>query len=387
MAGLDTSIYSSIKAPEQTSLSDMLGLATGAQKYKQEAFKTQKGYQDVLNQSLSALSQDQDIINGTDPNAIVKKIAQQRDFAIRNGVPQSEAETGAAHLIAEAYRDPSSVIGHLGNVRRSMIAPAQQQANITGQQTVEGKDIYGNPTAIVTNPDTGAKVQIPLQFAQKQGGGQMRYEPGETKETVDQFIADRNLAQNAVIPAKTGLTNIQKIREVLPMAETGDYAGLRKMVQSLGGSIAGDTKAEIAAAAYDIINKNVADLALSKSTALGSKFATQIESVKDSLANAEKNPTAIKASLQQLEPLLQHVTNYQTGLEKTIANHGGNVQYKRVYDNAVNEAYDPQTLMAYNEYKAHGASGLQKYAKEHNLNPETLIQNLTKYNNLVTKGM
>ena len=387
MAGLDASIYGNVKAPEGMSLGDMLNMATGVQKYKQESFKTQKGYQDVLNQSLSALSQDEDIVAGKDANAIVGKISKMRDLAVRNGVPLQEAEIGAAHLIAEAHKDPSSVMAHLGNVRRSMITPSQMQTNITGQEAVQGTDIYGNPTVTRTNPNTGAKTQLPLQFQQAQSGGAMRYAPGETKETVEQFIADRNIAQNAVIPAKTGLTNIQKIREVLPLAETGDYASLRKVVQSLGGSIAGDTKAEIQAAAYDIINKNVADLALSKSSALGSKFATQIESVKDSLANAEKNPTAIKATLQQLEPLLQHVGAYQTGLEKTIANHNGDVQFKRAYDNAINAAFDPQTLMAYNEYKAHGAEGLKKYAKEHKLNTETLIQNLTNYNNLVTKGL
>lgn len=387
MAALDTSIYSSLQTPKQMSLGDMLDIATSSQQYKQQQLKTQKGYQDVVNQSLSALSQDPDIVKGEDKDAIIAKIAKQREFAIRNGVPPQEAESASAHLIAEAYKDPGSIITHLGNIRRSMISPAQQQQNIVGSQEVGGKDIYGNPTAVVANPDTGARTQIPLQFSQKQTGGQMRYEPGETAGTVEQFIADRGAAQAAVIPAKTGLTNIQKIREVLPLAETGDYASLRKTIQSLGGSVAGDSKAEISAAAYDIINKNVADLALSKSAALGSKFATQINQVQDSLANAEKNPTAIKASLQQLEPLLQHVTNYQTGLEKTIANHGGNVQYKRAYDNAINEAFDPQTLMAYNEYKSHGSAGLQKYAKQHNLNSEALVQNLTKYNNLVTKGL
>lgn len=383
---IDSSIYGNIESPKQMALGDMLNLASGAQTLKQQTLKTQKSYQDVVNSSLTALSQDPDVMEGTNKDAIINKIITQRNLAIKNGVPSQEAEVGASHLIAEANKDPASVINHLGNVRRSMMSPGQQQSAISGQQQVGGRDIYGNPTAYYQDPNTGGITQIPLR-AQPLGGPTMRYAPGENKETVDQMIAERDIAKNSIIPAKTGLTNIQKIREVLPLAETGDYASLRKTIQSLGGSVGGDTKAEINAAAYDIINKNVADLALAKSGALGSKFATQINQVQDSLANAEKNPTAIKATLQQLEPLLQHVNNYQSGLEKTIANHQGDVQFKRAYDNAVNEAFDPQALMAYNEYKSHGSVGLQKYAKEHNLNPQTLIQNLTKYNNLVTKGL
>ena len=384
---LDPSVIGNLQTPKSMSLSDLLNVATGTQQYKQQAMKTQQGYQDTLNQTIDSLSQDPDIMKGQDANAITSKIAQARDLAISRGVPVEIAEKGAANLISQAHQNPASVIDSIGNLRRSMISPAQVQTNINNQTQVGGRDIYGNPTSLYTNPNTGAVTQLPLQFQQAQGGGSMRYAPGESADTVAQFTQDRQAAQNAVLPAKTGLNNIEKIQEVLPMAETGDYAGLRKTIQSLGGSIAGDKPSEISAAAYDIINKNVADLANAKSSALGSKFATQIESVKDSLANADKNPTAIKSTLQQLQPLLQHAVNYQAGLEKTLANHGGDVQYSRQYNNAINSAFDPQTLMAYNEYKAHGASGLQQYAKQHNLDPQTLIQNLTTYNNLVTKGL
>jgi hypothetical protein len=197
---------------------------------------------------------------------------------------------------------------------------------------------------------------------------------------------DRGSALSAVQPAQNGLQNISKIREALPMAETGSYANLRSTILSLGGSITGDSKAELAAAAYDIVQKNIEELGLQKSSALGAQFASQMQSIKNTLANADKNPTAIKSGLDQLEPLLQHVVNYSKGLETTV-NNKNDVQYKRDYDTKMNQVYDPMVLQAYNVYKNKGALEAQKFIKQHNMNPQDTATKMQNYSDLVNKGL
>jgi len=109
---------------------------------------------------------------------------------------------------------------------------------------------------------------------------------------------------------------------------------------------------EKAAAARDIIQKNIADLALQKNAALGGKYVADLQGAQNSLAEAGKNPTAIAKALDQLEPLLQHAKIYQQGLEKAIQKNGGDVQVKRKFDNAMIDAFDTKALMAYNAYKS-----------------------------------
>jgi hypothetical protein len=90
---------------------------------------------------------------------------------------------------------------------------------------------------------------------------------------------------------------------------------------------------------------------LQKNAALGGKYAASLNGAMESLAKAGKNPTAIYKAMQQLRPLIEHGKNYQEGLEKTIDNYKS-IQVKRLYDNAMIDAFDPVAINAYNAYKS-----------------------------------
>ena len=353
---------------EGTNLGDMINMARGVQQYQQAEqvnpelvqqaqiatkkgqFELQSNQNNLINHALSVLSLDPDVQAGKDGKAIAHKIAVQRENLIRSGVPREQIDLAAAHLMTTANEAPHKMQDVLGNLRRSAMTPAQVQTTLTGQETVEGTDIYGNPLKTVTNPNTGVKYQAPLPYTGD--GSNMRYAPGETPESLKNMMSERDLAKNQASAVSPALQNITSIRQALKSAQTGRGSEAIANLQSVFGNLAGSTAEEKAAAARDIIQKNIADLALQKNAALGGKFAADLQGAQNSLAEAGKNPTAIAKALDQLEPLLQHSALYQQGLEKAIAKNGGNVQIKRQFDNEMVKTFDVEALMAYNAYKS-----------------------------------
>ena len=360
---------------EGTNLGDMINMARGIQQYQQAEqvnpelvqqaqiatkkgqFELQSNQNNLINHALSVLSLDPDVQAGKDGKAIAHKIAVQRENLIRSGVPREQIDLAAAHLMTTANEAPHKMQDVLGNLRRSAMTPAQVQTTLTGQETVEGTDIYGNPLKTVTNPNTGVKYQAPLPYTGD--GSNMRYAPGETPESLKNMMSERDLAKNQASAVSPALQNITSIRQALKSAQTGRGSEAIANLQSVFGNLAGSTAEEKAAAARDIIQKNIADLALQKNAALGGKFAADLQGAQNSLAEAGKNPTAIAKALDQLEPLLQHSALYQQGLEKAIAKNGGNVQIKRQFDNEMVKTFDVEALMAYNAYKSGDTKAFQ----------------------------
>jgi len=388
----DTSIFGNLQAPKGMSLSEMLGIqksqyelsklkelypamiageqarsrsaqaaATEAEETLQPTIESKKATSektvigtkqyktDVLNQTLNALAQDPDILEGKDSHAITKKISQMRELSIRRGIPAEEVELGASRLITLAHQDPASVKEYLGNVRRSQMTPSELQSGIGGQQVVQGTDISGNPTVMVKDPNTGQLVQKPLPVAGNVPN--MRIAPTESTATIANMQESREAAREIANTVAPTLSNINTVLKYLPLAQTGKGGETIAGLQSAFGNLAGSTAEEKAAAARDIIQKNIADLGLQKNAALGGKFVKSLEGAQQSLADAGKNPTAIYKAMQQLKPLIEHSKNYQEGLEKTIDNYGS-IQVKRLYDNAMIDAFDPVAINAYDAYKS-----------------------------------
>jgi hypothetical protein len=351
-----------------TNLGDMINMARGVQQYQQAEqvnpelvqqaqtntkkgqFELEANQNNLINHTLSVLSLSPVVQAGKDGKAIAHEIAIQRENLIRSGVPREKIDLAAAHLMTTANQAPDKMMDVLGNLRRSAMTPEQVQATVSGQERVEGADIYGNPLKTVTNPNTGVKYQAPLPYAGD--GANMRYAPGESSKTLEAMQAEREAAKNQAAAVSPALQNITSIRQALKSAQTGRGSEAIANLQSVFGNLAGSTAEEKAAAARDIIEKNIADLALQKNAALGGKFAADLDGAQKSLASAGRNPTAISKALDQLEPLIQHVSLYQQGLEKAIVKNNGNVQVKRQFDNEMLKAYDVQALMAYNAYKS-----------------------------------
>jgi hypothetical protein len=168
----------------------------------------------------------------------------------------------------------------------------------------------------------------------------MRIPAGESPDTGKAYLAQAIESRGSVQPAKVGLQNIDTILKYLPMAETGKFSEARQGLQSVLGNVAGSKPDEMAAAARDIISKTINDLAIQKNAALAGKFASSLESAQSSLASAEKNPTAIIKSMEQLRPLLQNITNYSVGLDKAIEKSPIKQYVKPEFDTAFNEAFD-----------------------------------------------
>jgi len=208
----------------------------------------------------------------------------------------------------------------------------------------------------------------------------------EGTKTLDQLQAERTDAKEAASGALPALRSIDAVMNYLPLAQTGNLSGAISGMQSTLGAIAGSKPEEVAASARQIIQKNIADLSLAKNKALGGKFAENLKLAEDSLANAEKNPTAIAKSMEQLRPLIQHSMNYYTGLENSIATHGNSPFVKRQYDREMADAFDPLALQMGNAFKSGGKEGLDKFITKNHIKPEEekkLFERLDKYQKII----
>ena len=296
---------------------------------------------------LGQYATDPDFINGNTAE-MIKKLKLSQQYLKEHGV---EDKSGLGNqLIETAKTNPTEVLSLFNNFRKSQMTPTEVQSQIGGQQTVQGTDISGNPTIMEKNPITGQIVQKPLPI----GGGQlanMRIAPTESPTTIATMQEERTTAKDIANTAAPTLSNINTVLKYLPLAQTGKGSEAIAGLQSVFGNLAGSTPEEKAAAARDIIQKNIADLGLQKNAALGGKFVKQLEGAQQSLADAGKNPTAIYKAMQQLKPLIEHGKNYQQGLENTI-NKYGSIQIKRLYDNAMIDAFDPVAISAYDAYTA-----------------------------------
>jgi hypothetical protein len=216
--------------------------------------------------------------------------------------------------------------------------------------------------------------------------GVTRIPSGQTAETGAVYQKEIIDARAAATPAKVALNNIDTVLKYLPLAETGKFSEARQSIQSVLGSVSGNNAAELAASARDIISKTIEDLALNKNAALGGKFASDLAAVQKSIASAERNPTAIRSSMEQLRPLLQHAYNYSQGLDKAVSRNPTAQYVKPQFDAAMNEAFDMKALMMLNAYQSGSTDGLKKWTAANKVTvPEQqkLFGQLERYKALV----
>jgi hypothetical protein len=206
----------------------------------------------------------------------------------------------------------------------------------------------------------------------------VRIPAGQSDESGKQYLDESNAARASAIPAKNALTNINTALKYLPLASTGKYSEAIAGLQSLGGNIAGSKPDELAAAARDIIQKSIVDLALQKNAALGGKFAASLDASMASLAQVEKNPTAIAKNLEALRPLIQHAYNYTQGLDKAIQTSPMHQYVKPQFDAAMNAAYDPLAMQWKNAADIGGREGALKFAKDNKINVKDQAKMLKK---------
>ena len=296
---------------------------------------------------LGQYATDPDFINGNTAE-MVKKLKLSQQYLKLHGV---EDKSGLGdQLIDLAKKNPAEVLSIFNNFRKSQMTPTEVQSQISGLQTVQGQDVSGNPTVMEKNPITGQIVQKQLPIAGA-APANMRIAPTESPTTIAAMQEERTAAKDIASTAAPTLSNINTVLKYLPLAQTGKGSETIAALESAFGNLAGSTAEEKAAAARDIIQKNIADLGLQKNAALGGKFVKQLEGAQASLADAGKNPTAIYKAMQQLKPLIEHSRNYQQGLENAITKYGS-IQVKRNYDNAMIDAFDPIAINAYDAFKS-----------------------------------
>jgi hypothetical protein len=311
-------------------------------------------------------------------NMLLGPSEQQQLFAPKSG-------TQALGNVIQPTVNRPSVLGENPTLAASG-QPFQMGLSPSQREEVSGTDTYGNPISTVKNVQGEVVGQrgVPVIGQNAPAPAPIRLRPGESPDTVKAFQTERQMAKDSAAAAAPALLNIQTVRKYLPLAATGANSEAIAKLQSVVGNIGGSKPEELAAAARDIIEKSINDLALQKNQALGGRFVEDLKGASQSLASAGKNPTAIAKSMDQLEPLIQHAQLYQRGLENAINKAGGDVQVKRQFDNAMIDAYDPQALMAYNAYKSGGKDALAKavFGKSDAKKAE-IFNKMEQYNKLV----
>jgi hypothetical protein len=356
-------------------------IEAGLAKSQSEVFELKKKFADDILQSHNAMLQSNALKTGN-AKEFKSLLRDKRERLIDKGIPAHIAESEFSKIIS-AVDDPGKGLPYvqqrLGVGLRANITPAQIQSNISGQQVTGEKTPQGNPTVVEVNPVTGERIQKELPTT-----GVMRVLPGESTETINAMQAERNEAKNSAVTAPNALNNIKTIRQYLPFANVGRYAQPIVGFESLVGNLAGDKASEKAASAYDIIEKNIADLASQKNAALGGKFVAALQNAQESLPSVSKNPSAILKSMEQLEPLFQHAQNYYQGLEAAIAkNPDSGIQIKRLYDAKMQNAFEIDALNFYNAYEN---GSLNDYIAKNKISPAEqtkLINKLEKYKKLL----
>lgn len=310
---------------------------------------------------------------------------------------QYYADTGRVDVnnqpIYRVISKTGQVLGEItvpGGVSPSQLPGGPAAPQPAAPQAVPGQPVPGTPVAPQPNlqptplPPVGATPLPPASIAP--ANAPVRIPPGETSETGRAYQDQTIGARSQVQPAGVALNNIRTVRQYLPLAQTGASSETIAKLQSVFGNVAGSKPEEFAAAARDIIEKNIADLALQKNSALGGKFAADLNAVQSSLSSAGKNPTAIAKVMDQLEPLMQHVQNYSLGLNRAIERSPNKIYAKPAFDNAMNEAFDIRALMMKNAFDNGGKPALDKFVKENNINvrdQQVLLQKLQRYGQLV----
>jgi len=210
---------------------------------------------------------------------------------------------------------------------------------------------------------------------------------GENQAMGDKYRADIAIARDSAIPANIALNNIDTVLKYLPYATVGTGSQYITGLESVFGTLTGSTSAEKAASAANIIQKNIVDLGILKNEAFKGKFAASLDASLQSLADVSKNPSALKSSMEQLRPLMQHIRNYTTGLDNAVTKSPDNVYVKPKFDKEMNEAFDVKAMQMKN---AADAGEFSKFVKDNKIDlrqQQELYKKLLKYQSLVNGNL
>jgi hypothetical protein len=364
------------------------------------------------------------LINKKDTNGIVEYLDDLRPELERAGLTKSDAASSLAVLINQANKNPDLLIPALTTLSKRALAPSEAVGLVTPKTTtnaagqivavnpVTGQlDVMGTPNVnpmsarsrTEVDPVSGDTIAydigpqgtpINVRFlksaAQPGANMPMAVPAGESTETGKVYQGQIIKAREAGGPAKVAINNIDTILKYLPLAQAGKGSEAISGLQSVFGNLAGSTAEEKAAAARDIIQKNIASLALSANESIGGKYVESLKLAEQSIADAGRNPTAIIKSMEQLRPLMQHAYNYQEGLNKTVQNSPEKQFAKPKFDSEMNKAFDVEALMMKNAFDRGGQKGLIKFLDENKITKDkqaSLFQKLERYQKLVNEGL
>lgn len=360
------------------------------------------------------------LVNKKDINGIVEYLDDLRPELEKAGLSRADAVSSLAALIQAANKNPDSLIPALQRLQKTTLAPSEAVSlftpklttNVAGQaiaaNPVTGQfDVMGTPATnpmgvrsqTTTDPVSGDTITydispegkpVNVRFlkgaAQAGANAPMAVPLGESTKTGELYQGQIIKAREAGGPAKIAINNIDTILKYLPMAQAGKGSEAISGLQSVFGNLAGSTAEEKAAAARDIIQKNIASLALSANESIGGKYVESLKLAEQSIADAGRNPTAIVKSMEQLRPLMQHAYNYQEGLNKAVQNSPEKQFVKPKFDSEMNKAFDVEALMMKNAFDRGGKAGLIRFLDENKITKDkqaTLFNKLERYKQLL----
>lgn len=222
---------------------------------------------------------------------------------------------------------------------------------------------------IVTRSPTGAILGTRPLAGGPAGGtgggpGMPRFSPGD-KEAIPALEAERttarNLLQSAPVAHTTNQGIISELKEVIATGKTGRFLA---KASSVIGAIPGNTEAERAASAYDLIGKYTERNALEAAKAMGPGTNAGLEAAIRANGSAGYNPTALMKITKLNDAIVSGAEMYQPGLEKAIAaDPQRGVLVKREFDQAWAQNFDPVIMEIANARRAGDTKGLQEIIK------------------------
>lgn len=305
----------------------------------------------ITNDALNAIEQDPSVVEGKDPSAMKKAISQQALSAIQRGVDPEHAMELAHQYMSAAEQNPSGFRNFVANHRQAAIGAAGQTAQTevpAGQREAIGTDQYGNP--VVQSKDRFGEVQ------QQKGLPGSGYTPPESLPPGDaaqipvyaQFRKSTNDAA-ASVPT-THFNNHQIIglldRSGMPVAGSGS-GWLGKMLGGVGLQSSNDYATD-----YNQLNHYLSLQTQNNEKAMGVSTDAGRSTAGAATGNTAMDAKSLKRATLVNDATATGVDMFNRGMENAIKKHGGNPLAARDFQNQWTQSYDVNAMRYYNAAKA-----------------------------------
>lgn len=216
------------------------------------------------------------------------------------------------------------------------------------------QDSLGNKYIVTRSPQGTILGTRPLGAAAPAAGGggtgtgaPFRQQPGDA-QSIPVLEGERNQSRNLLSSAPIAHTTnrgiLEELDHVISTGQTGQLTA--KVASWVGATPKGNTEAERAASAYDLIGKYTERNALEAAKAMGPGTNMGLEAAIKANGSAAYNPTALKKITKLNDAIVSGVELYQPGLEKAIAaDPAKGVLAKRQFDQAWAQNFDPTIMM------------------------------------------